>query len=95
MLQITRHMLRAKMLCPGFGDTQQQNTSSETCAHLLQVPYDLREDDTPDDWECHDNKWDTNHASCSVPQELTDKEIDEILALQVMPWGWARIWPQP
>ena len=49
----------------------------------MQVPYDLREDDTPDDWECQNNVWDENHASCSVPQELTDKEIDNILALQV------------
>lgn len=49
----------------------------------VQVPYDLREDDTPDDWECQNNVWDENHASCSVPQELTDKEIDNILALQV------------
>ena len=50
---------------------------------MSQVPYDLTDHDTPDDWECRDNKWDQNHASCSVPQELTDKEIDEILALQV------------
>ncbi|KAK9839116.1 hypothetical protein WJX74_009858 [Apatococcus lobatus] len=52
------------------------------CNCWRRVPYDLREDDTPDDWECQNNVWDEHHASCSVPQELTDKEIDNILALQ-------------
>ena len=49
----------------------------------VQVPFHLRDDETPDDWQCADNIWDGEHASCSVPQALTDEEIDEILALQV------------
>ncbi len=49
-----------------------------------QVPFKLRDEDIPDDWSCSQNIWDKEHASCSVPQALTDEEIDEILALQVM-----------
>lgn len=52
-------------------------------AMRLQVPFKLRDEDIPDDWTCSDNVWDKDHASCSVPQALTDEEIDEILALQV------------
>lgn len=48
-----------------------------------QVPFKLRDEDIPDDWSCSQNIWDKEHASCSVPQALTDEEIDEILALQV------------
>jgi hypothetical protein len=49
----------------------------------MQVPFHLRDDELHDDWMCKDNIWDTQHASCTVPQELDDKQIDEILALQV------------
>ena len=50
----------------------------------LQVPFTLKEEDTPDDWECSNNEWDKAHASCTVPQALSDEEIDEILAQQVV-----------
>ena len=50
---------------------------------LSQVPFTLQDEDIPDDWECSQNVWDRDHNSCSVPQALTDEEIDEILALQV------------
>jgi hypothetical protein len=50
---------------------------------VWQVPFKLRDEDIPDDWSCERNIWDREHASCSVPQALTDEEIDEILALQV------------
>ena len=48
-----------------------------------QVPFTLRDEDTPDDWECANNEWDKQRASCMVPQALSDEEIDEILAHQV------------
>lgn len=36
----------------------------------------------PEAWTCSENHWDTSRASCRVPQELTDEEIDR---LQSMP----------
>ncbi len=51
------------------------------------MPFKLRDEDIPDDWSCERNVWDREHASCSIPQALTDEEIDEILALQVRPLG--------
>ena len=69
--------------CASIGDRQWRWCRKPDWQLDVQVPYDLREDDTPDDWECQNNVWDEDHASCSVPQELTDKEIDNILALQV------------
>jgi len=61
-------------------------SSRSACDQFLaywQVPFKLRDEDIPDDWSCERNVWDREHASCSVPQALTDEEIDEILALQV------------
>jgi hypothetical protein len=48
-----------------------------------QVPYEILDTDLPDDWECSGNAWDRAHASCTVAQELSDEEIDRILAQQV------------
>ena len=31
--------------------------------------------------------WDPAHASCDIPQELSNEEIDKILALQVSDAG--------
>lgn len=41
------------------------------------------DEEIPDHWTCSDNLWDASHASCDVPQELPDNEIDEILLAQV------------
>lgn len=49
----------------------------------MQVPFTLQDVDIPDDWECAQNVWDEEHNSCTVPQALTDAEIDEILSFQV------------
>jgi hypothetical protein len=48
----------------------------------VQVPYTLGDEQLPDDWQCKHNVWDPAHASCSIPQELSNEEIDAILALQ-------------
>ena len=50
----------------------------------LQVPFTLHDEDISEDWECADNIWDRAYASCSVPQALSDNEIDAILAKQVL-----------
>ena len=44
-----------------------------------QVPYTLKNEEIPDDWECRDNKWDRMYAACTMAQALTDEEIDGIL----------------
>ena len=53
-----------------------------TCSQWRRVPYELGDDAIPDDWTCAQNVWDPRHADCTVPQALTDDQIDAILALQ-------------
>lgn len=52
----------------------------------LQVPFTLHDEDISEDWECANNVWDKAYASCSIPQALSDNEIDNILAKQVCSW---------
>ena len=53
------------------------------CQKWRQVPYTLTDDQLTDEWECKSNVWDPQRSSCEAPQALSDKAIDEILALQV------------
>lgn len=46
------------------------------------MPYNLKDEELPEDWECKHNVWDPNHASCNTAQALSNEEIDGILALQ-------------
>ena len=41
------------------------------------------DDDIPDAWTCQENVWDRAHNSCTIPQALSDEQIDEILMQQV------------
>jgi CW-type Zinc Finger len=50
---------------------------------VIQVPYDVLDDEIPDAWTCSDNVWDKAHNSCNIPQALSDEQIDEILMQQV------------
>ncbi|GLI58399.1 hypothetical protein VaNZ11_000099 [Volvox africanus] len=52
------------------------------CQKWRKVPYNVKDDDLPEDWECKHNTWDMRHASCLSPQALSNEEIDHILALQ-------------
>ncbi|GIM15000.1 hypothetical protein Vretimale_17869 [Volvox reticuliferus] len=52
------------------------------CQKWRKVPYTVKDDDLPEDWECKHNTWDMRHASCLSPQALSNEEIDHILALQ-------------
>lgn len=56
--------------------------STEMRRHLQQVPFTLKDEDIPEDWECKDNKWERTYAACTMAQALTDEEIDGILAGQ-------------
>jgi hypothetical protein len=47
------------------------------------VPYYVTDEELTDIWECSNNIWDAPFSSCDVPQELSNDEIDQILALQV------------
>ena len=51
----------------------------------MQVPFTLQDEDISEEWDCSQNVWDKQHNSCDIPQALPDEEIDEILALQVIP----------
>lgn len=51
------------------------------CHKWRKVPYSV-DTDRFDDWGCSDNIWDAAYASCSVPQQLENDEIDAILQLQ-------------
>ncbi len=46
------------------------------------MPYHVRDDELTDEWQCNSNAWDPAHSHCSVPQALSNEEIDTILALQ-------------
>lgn len=50
---------------------------------LSQVPYNIEDADISDDWTCADNQWDPAHNHCTVPQELSNDQIDQILHAQV------------
>ncbi|KAK9823247.1 hypothetical protein WJX72_001331 [[Myrmecia] bisecta] len=63
-------------------ETLQKWVQCAKCSLWRKVPYWIQDEETPDEWTCADNKWDKAHASCAVPQALTDEQIDEILALQ-------------
>ncbi|PNH01501.1 hypothetical protein TSOC_012609 [Tetrabaena socialis] len=52
------------------------------CQKWRKVPYSLKDEELPEDWECKNNVFDLRHSSCMTPQALSNEEIDEILALQ-------------
>lgn len=46
---------------------------------MVQVPFQLKDGDLGENWECKDNAWDAQFSSCKVPQALSDEQIDAIL----------------
>eukprot|EP00193_Tetraselmis_chui_P002358 CAMPEP_0177752082 /NCGR_PEP_ID=MMETSP0491_2-20121128/727_1 /TAXON_ID=63592 /ORGANISM="Tetraselmis chuii, Strain PLY429" /LENGTH=212 /DNA_ID=CAMNT_0019267257 /DNA_START=364 /DNA_END=999 /DNA_ORIENTATION=+ len=69
------------------GVAPQKWVQCASCDKWRKVPYDLNDEDIPEDWACENNVWDEEHQSCSVSQALSDEQIDEILALQEGPEG--------
>lgn len=53
------------------------------CDKWRQVPFNLTDEELTDEWECRHNVLDPLHSSCDVPQVLSDKEIDALLAQPV------------
>jgi len=53
------------------------------CEKWRKIPYSIdTETQIPEDWSCANNVWDDGFALCSVPQQLSDDEIDAVLQLQ-------------
>ena len=52
------------------------------CKLWRRVPFELPDSAIPVNLTCENNIWDPAHASCSVPQQLPDDEIDAILDAQ-------------
>ena len=58
---------------------------------LVQVPYNIKDTEIPENWACKNNVWDRTFASCAIPQALSNEEIDEVLACQVLSW-YLNVW---
>jgi len=67
----------------GLAQSPDAHVTPVSLMRRMQVPYTITDEDLSDTWECTGNVWDPGHASCDVPQELSNQAIDEILALQV------------
>ncbi|CAD7703269.1 unnamed protein product, partial [Ostreobium quekettii] len=63
-------------------ETLQKWVQCSTCKKWRKVPYILKDTDISENWTCSDNAWDPNFASCSIPQALSNEEIDDVLAGQ-------------
>lgn len=50
------------------------------CHKWRKVPFNIDDEALTDEWECGDNSWDRTRAACTVPQELSNDEIDDMLA---------------
>eukprot|EP00210_Caulerpa_lentillifera_P002980 g2845.t1 len=56
--------------------TPQKWVQCTFCKKWRQVPYHLKDSDLGDRWVCKDNIWDPMFAACTVPQALSNEEID-------------------
>jgi uncharacterized protein (DUF2237 family) len=52
----------------------------------MQVPFYVTDAELGDEWTCSKNRWDAAHASCAVPQILSDAEIDRLLQVLRVPF---------
>ncbi|GMH39777.1 hypothetical protein BSKO_07675 [Bryopsis sp. KO-2023] len=59
--------------------TLQKWVQCTRCKKWRRVPFQLKDVDLGENWECKDNAWDSQFSSCSVPQALSDEQIDAIL----------------
>ncbi|CAN0879554.1 B3 domain-containing transcription repressor VAL2 [Linum grandiflorum] len=70
---------------PVFGKTsifvahstgQEQWTECDNCSKWRKLPVDFL---LPPTWTCSENTWDESRCSCSAPDELTPKELENLL----------------
>ncbi|KAE8734047.1 B3 domain-containing transcription repressor VAL2 [Hibiscus syriacus] len=57
---------------------QEQWTQCDSCYKWRRLPVDAL---LPPKWKCADNKWDQSRSSCSAPDELTPRELENLLRL--------------
>ncbi|KAK8619352.1 hypothetical protein V6N13_133314 [Hibiscus sabdariffa] len=57
---------------------QEQWAQCDSCAKWRRLPVDVL---LPHKWTCADNNWDQSRSSCSAPDELTPRELENLLRL--------------
>ncbi|XP_039045748.1 B3 domain-containing transcription repressor VAL2-like isoform X2 [Hibiscus syriacus] len=57
---------------------QEQWAQCDSCSKWRRLPVDLL---LPPKWTCIDNNWDQSRSSCSAPNELTPRELENLLRL--------------
>lgn len=57
---------------------QEQWAQCDGCSKWRRLPVDVL---LPPKWTCMDNVWDHNRCSCSAPDELTPREVENLLRL--------------
>ncbi|XP_062094537.1 B3 domain-containing transcription repressor VAL2 [Humulus lupulus] len=57
---------------------QEQWTQCDSCSKWRRLPVDVL---LPHKWTCADNVWDQIRCSCSVPDELTPRELESLLRM--------------
>ncbi|KAI4353546.1 hypothetical protein L6164_002487 [Bauhinia variegata] len=62
----------------GIQEQIEQWTQCDNCSKWRKLPVELL---VPPKWTCVDNSWDQSRCSCSAPNELAPREIDDLLRL--------------
>ncbi|XVE80748.1 hypothetical protein DITRI_Ditri15bG0005200 [Diplodiscus trichospermus] len=57
---------------------QEQWAQCDSCSKWRRLPVDAL---LPPKWTCADNNWDQSRSSCSAPDELTPRELENLLRL--------------
>ncbi|KAK9289893.1 hypothetical protein L1049_008054 [Liquidambar formosana] len=57
---------------------QEQWAQCDSCSKWRKLPADII---LPSKWTCSDNTWDQNRCSCSAPDEMTPRELENLLRL--------------
>ncbi|KAE8663190.1 B3 domain-containing transcription repressor VAL2 [Hibiscus syriacus] len=57
---------------------QEQWAQCDSCSKWRRLPVDVL---LPPKWTCADNNWDQNRSSCSAPDQLTPRELENLLGL--------------
>ncbi|KAK8487813.1 hypothetical protein V6N13_099925 [Hibiscus sabdariffa] len=57
---------------------QEQWAQCDSCSKWRRLPVDAL---LPPKWTCADNKWDQSRSSCSAPDELSPRELENLLRL--------------
>ncbi|CAL0306301.1 unnamed protein product [Lupinus luteus] len=88
IVMIEDHVIEEYEEPPVFGKTSicvsrstginEQWTQCDRCSKWRKLPIDVL---VPHNWTCTENLWDRNRSSCSAPDELNQRELDNLLRL--------------